>query len=302
MKLLLALLLGVTTLSFAQAQTRLEILTKSLKKSQVACAKHDAHIRKQVDQLKQLDTASEESLDDAIGFIKKYRDSQETSNRMLRNKKYTIDDLKANLKKYGKRRETAVKELTINKKYLQQDMRALSDWLMEKIKLRVAQVTDLTKSLDNYREYYEWGGNHSNKRQRVHKATLEKDKIIRQMRRKIEDFTKEIAKLEKEISNPNAKLSLVDINRELAVKNEKIAILNDSIADIFDGGNDGKIVGRKAARMIEKELKSKIRKVKSSQAVFFKNLDALMLSLKKRKALNDKAEGVMAEISFEKSK
>jgi len=302
MKYLLTLLLGLTTISFAQNTNRLDILTKSLKKSQVASAKHDAHIRKMVVELKALDTVAEKNIDGALSFIRKYRDSKETLNRMVRNKKYTIDGLKKNLKKYAERRETAVKELATDKKYLKEDMRTLSDWLMTKIKLRIAQATEMTKSLANYREYYDFGGNHSAKRQRVHRATLEKDKVIREMRRRIEDFNKEITKLEKEISNPNAKLSLVDINRELAAKNEKIATLEESIEDIFNGGDDGEIVGRKAAIMIEKELKNKIRKAKSSQAVFFKNLDALMQALKKRRTLYDKAEGVMAEISFEKSK
>ena len=285
--ILSALLLVVSVSSFGQNGDKAAKLEKNLNKYKAEKAQFESHLKKLVEQLKVQDTEIEKKIKGTVDFIKRYKDSDQTNNRIIRNKEKVLNGLRKSIKNYSDRRQTIINEMKYGTRYFSDDMEKVKNWFDKKIELRVGQIVEITKSLDEYKEYYDRNkdGSHYNEKKRVERADRKKDKLIKEMKKGIAELTKKAEKLEEELDNVNTKLPMAEIANELTVTVKKIDLLQESIDGIWRGGEDGNKVGRKAALSIDKELREKTADIKSLSYTFFKQFDSTIRLLQKRKTL-----------------
>jgi hypothetical protein len=292
MKLNLLVLLSIATVCFAQNEPQVAVLQESLMESKAESAEYTDRINQLVVQLKKTDAKIESSIALTLEFAQKYTDSVDTGERILKSQETILRDLIGSVEHYAELKKDIVREITMDRNYVREDMIKIRDWADEKIKLRVEQITAITTSLGGY-DYYSRGVAHDDddadydRKKRLAEAAVENKKdIVRKMRQGIEALSERSTDLEKELTNVRAKRPLEDINNELTAVNEKIVVLENSIEDIYTAEAYGERVDRAASREIEKEMRNRVSKIKSSSTSFFKSFDALLQMLRKHKSLN----------------
>jgi predicted nucleic acid-binding Zn-ribbon protein len=294
MKSILFVLLSAVTVCFAQNEPQVDDLQESLVTYKAESAEYTDRINKLLVQLKITDANLESNIARTLEFTKRYTDSADTGERIMKGKESILRDLMKSIKKYSGLQKDIVREVTMDRNYVKEDMINIRDWVDEKIKLRVKQITEITTSLGGY-NYYSRGGysggdyyddDGAAEERLADDAAKTKKSIVRDIRQGIEVLSKRSEKLEKELSNIRAKRPLEDINNDLTAVNEKIAVLENSIDDIYSEETHGKRVGKDGSREIQKEMRKRVSKLKSSSTSFFKSFDAMMRMLRRQKALN----------------
>ena len=282
-------LLVLTSTCFAQNEKKVAYLQTMLKKYQHESQEYEVHMKKLVAGLQKSDIILETKIAATLNFIKKYKDSDNSHNRIIRNKEWVINGLKKSIGNYSDRRRDMTNEIKFGTRYSKQDMQKIRAWFDAKITLRVKQITEMTKSLESYKEYYDHGDyNHShlNEKRRVERAAKEKLKVVKDMRRGITKLSASAKKKERELSNIHTRLSTEEINKALRTVYSKIEMLENSIQDIISGGKEGKKVGSKASSVIGSELRRKVSTIKTESKLFFRRFDSAVRMLNKRKSLD----------------
>lgn len=280
MRFLICLLIfSISTFSFADNAEKIKKLEAALTKHKTDKEKFEKHFDKLLTQLKAQDVSIEKEIKEAIDFIKRYKDSANTSNRILRDKEKVIDGLKKSIKNYSDRRQRVINEMKFGKRISNEDLEKIKTWFDQKIDLRVKQVVEIATSLGNYKEYY---GDNS---RRIEKADKEVQKLIKEMEKGIEDLTEKAEKLEKELDNVNTKYSMTELATELTATNGKINLLKQSIDDLWKGGKDGQKVSKTASLAIDRELRKKINAIKNNAYTFFRQFDSTFRMLEQRKKM-----------------
>jgi uncharacterized protein YlxW (UPF0749 family) len=292
MKLNLLVLLSIATVCFAQNDPQVATLQETLVKYKAESAEYTDRINKLVVELKKSDANIESSISKALEFTQRYTDSAETGERIMKNEETILRDLIGSVELYSELKKDIVREITMDRNYVKEDMIKIRDWADEKIKLRIKQITAVTTALGGY-DIYSSGVSHGDdgadfhgKRRLAEAAVENKMDIVRKMKQGIKSLSERSNELEKELATVRAKRPLEDINNELNAVNEKIAVLEDSIEDILNAEAYGERVGKTASREIEKEMRERVGKIKSSSTSFFKSFDAMMNMLRKQKSLN----------------
>ena len=131
-KFLITILLCFSVSAFAQNETKIKNLEVVLNKHNAEKAKFESHLKKLVDQLKMQDTVIEKQIKNAIDFIKKYKDSDQSNNRIARDKERVIDGLRKSIQNYSKRRQSIVNEMKYGHRYYTDDMAKVKDWFDKK--------------------------------------------------------------------------------------------------------------------------------------------------------------------------
>jgi len=300
-KMMVALSMVVLTAAVGSAQEKPQPLSlqESLEKSQAESVEYTERMNELVVQLKKMDADIEDSITKTIEFMKMYKDSADTNERILDNKEDILKDLKKSVEKYSDLRKKMVREITMDRNYVKEDMVKIRDWADGKVTLRVKQIVEITTSLGEYsvsrrgggggggrgRRGYDDGGQYEE--ERLGDATAKvKVGLVDDMKKGIETLTERSEKLEKELANPRAKRPLEEINDDLIAVSDKIELLENSIEDIYSTRSTASKTGRDGSREIEKEMRSRIREIKSDSTSFFRSFNSMLRMLRQQKALN----------------
>ena len=299
-KMMVALSMVVLTAAVGSAQEKPQTpsLQESLEKSKAESVEYTERMNELVVQLKKMDADIEDSITKTIEFMKMYKDSADTNERILDNKEDLLKDLKKSVEKYSDLRKKMVREITMDRNYVKEDMVKIRDWADGKVTLRVKQIVEITTSLGEYSVSRGGGGyggrgrrgyddNGQYEEERLGDATAKvKVGLIDDMKKGIETLTERSEKLEKELANPRAKRPLEEINNELIAVSDKIELLENSIEDIYSTRSTASKTGRDGSREIEKEMRSRIREIKSDSTSFFRSFNSMMRMLRQQKTLN----------------
>jgi len=297
MKLTMFVLLSIVTVCFAQNEPQAADLQKELvaklAKYKAESAECTDRVNKLVLQLKKMDVDIERNISKTLEFVGRYTDSVDTDEKVINNKEDILRDLMRSAKRYAGLRDDVVRDLAADRDYVKEDMIKIRDWIDEKIKLRLQQITAVTISLGGYDHYVSgmyYGDDDDEDKDfadsLIERAADEKKDVIKKMRKAIETLSKSSEDLEKELASLKTKRPLEDINSELTEVHDKIEALESSIEDIYSEETQGKQVGHEASREIVKEMRNRVSKLKSSSASFFRNFDAMMRTLRKQKSLD----------------
>ena len=222
MKLIMFVLLSIATVCFAQNEPQAAGLQKKLaeyKAERVECADR---AEKLVGQLKKMDVTIEGDIAKALEFVERYTDSVDSDEKVMDFKEDIIRDLMKSTERFAELREDVVRELAADRSYVEEDMIKIRDWIDEKVKLRIKQITAVTVSLGGY-EHYSAGMNYGDggRGRRggrfgdssddealvdslVERSADEKKDVIGKMKKAIEDLSERSEKLEKELASPRA--------------------------------------------------------------------------------------------------
>ncbi|MCM8538556.1 MAG: hypothetical protein NE334_21620 [Lentisphaeraceae bacterium] len=273
------LVFSLSTFSFADNAEKIKKLEVALTNHNSEKEKFEKHFEKIVVQLKAQDVTIEKEVKETIGFIKKFKDSDNTSNRILRDKEKIIESLKKSIKDYSDRRQRVMSEMKFSNRILGEDLEKVKAWLDKKIELRIKQVVEIAKSLENFKGHY-------NSR-RVDKADKEKQRLIKEMEKGIEKLIDKSKSLEKELDNVNSKLTMAEIAAELTATTQKVNLLENSIKDLWSSGKSGQRVSKTSALAIDRELRKRMNEIKSNTHTFFKQFDSAFRMLEQRKKLQN---------------
>jgi hypothetical protein len=294
-KMMIALSMAVFVAAVGSAQEKPQgaSLQESLVKYKAESAEYTDRMNQLVVHLKRMDADIEDSISKTVEFMKRYKDSADTNERILENKEDIIKNMKKSVEKYSDLRKDMVREITMDRNYVKEDMVKIRDWADGKVKLRVKQITEIATSLGEYTVSTGGGGDGyfdddgRDEEERLADATTEvKKDLVDDMRKGIKTLSERSEKLEKELANLRAKRPLEEINTDLIAVNEKIELLENSIDDIFSKRSTAKQTGEDGSKEIEDEMRSRVRKIKSSSTSFFKSFNSMMRMLRKQKTLN----------------
>ncbi|MCM8533452.1 MAG: hypothetical protein NE330_19955 [Lentisphaeraceae bacterium] len=283
MRFLICLLVfSISTFSFADNAEKVKKLEAVLTKHKADKEKFEKHFDKLVTQLKTQDVAIEKEVKGIIDFIKQFKDSNNSKNRILRDKERVISGLKKSIKNYSDRRQRVINEMKFGHRILDEDLEKVKVWFDKKIELRVKQVVEIAQSLGTYKDY---GYNRSREQKNVEKADKEKQRLIKEMEKGVENLTEKAEKLERELDNVNSKLTMAEIADELTATTKKVNLLKESIDELWKGGKNGKAVSSTASSAIDRELRKKINEVRGNAYTFFRQFDSAFRMLEQRKKM-----------------
>jgi hypothetical protein len=292
MMIALSMAVLVAAVGSAQEKPQGASLQESLVKYKAESAEYTDRMNQLVVHLKRMDADIEDSISKTVEFMKRYKDSADTNERILENKEDIIKDLMKSVKKYSDVRADMVREITMDRNYVKEDMIKIRDWADGKVKLRVKQITEIATSLGEYTVsrgggdgYFDDDGRHEEERLDAATTDVKKD-LVDDMRKGIETLSKLSEKLEKELANLRAKRPLEEINNDLIAVSEKIELLENSIDDISSKRSTAAKTGRDGSREIEKEMRSRVREIKSDSTSFFRSFNSMLRMLRQQKALN----------------
>jgi len=300
MKWILFVLLSTAMGCFAQAEPQAATLEAEpqaatleaeLAKCKTESADYMDRINKLVVQLKRMDANIERDIARTLEFTERYSDSADTGGRIMKSKEDILRDLMTSIKRYSRMRKDIMREISRDQRYVKEDMIKIRDWIDGKVTLRVKQITQVITSLGGYNYYgggYGDDDDHDAEREKdlAEDAADEKKDMVRKMRKGIDVLSERSEDLEKELANLKAKRPLEDINNELVDVNDKIRLLENSIDDIYSKESHASRVGESASREVRKEMRTRVKKLKSSSTSFFRSFDAMMRMLRKQTALN----------------
>ena len=281
--LLACTFLAPLTNSFAQnssGETRLTTL-------QQEATKQDQSILTIAQDLKRLDEKIEADIKKILDTITKYKDSNDSGYRVLRNKERLIGGLNKSIDFYTEHREAVTKELLNNRFFEAEHLKKLANYLDKKITLRVKQILDVTKSLEQYKEIYDSHRYSGNDKSKVRRAEKEKSSVIKDFEKTRKELMVEQEKLQRTYDNPSAKISHETISDELTAIYKKIELIDYSIEDVLNGGKDAKRLSDDSAKVIERQIRDRASSIKSTFTTYSRGFDNLLRQLRKRHTQQD---------------
>ena len=236
--------------------------------------------------LKRLDTKIEAEIVGILKLITKYKDSQDSRGRILRNKERLIGGLQKSIEYYGEHRQLVTKEILGTQRFLVEDLKKFGAYLDKKITLRVKQILEITQSLEKYKEFT--GDNYSNSdKTNVRRADREKNDLIEDFEKARKELEKQQDKLQQAYDNPTGKVHHSVLSDELSAVYAKIELINYSIEDLLDASDKTKKISGDSAKIVEKQLRSRGSAAKSYFTTYSRGMDNLLRQLRKRKTQQD---------------
>lgn len=284
-KLIFALLI-TGTLAFAQQNTDLTKIEKGLK---INIEKSQNQQNNFLKELHKIDESLETKLDSLINRLAKTKDSRETGSKIIRNKKKIIRDLQKAQKDYNNIRDHIDRDFKNNHKYIRDDLQHLLSFMDVKVDERIKQITKITKSLNAYKEYYDWG-NRGNDRKNVRTADKEKERVIKEFEKEITSLQKKADDITEEFNDSGSKERVINTYTEMQVITERINLIEHSVEDILNGGTDGQKVGRYAGLRIDKEIRQSTASIQGFNKTLTYTLQAYQRLLKQRQELEKKLD------------
>ena len=288
-RLILTFLFIWTATLTGQTQKKESDILKVIKSFEDKIYKYEADEGEIMMKMNELDEKLEKKLNLLIKHLVKARDSHQTGTQVIRNKKKIIGDLQKAQKAYKTARENIDKIFKTNTKHVGHDLFSLKKFMDEKINERIKQITQVTDSLAAYKEYYDGRGNHYSDRRNVVTADREKNRVIKDFEKEIEELNKRAEKIDDGFNdNEGSKARIINTYSEMQAINERVNLLEHSIEDILNGGDDGKRVSKIAGLRLDKEVRKSSAEINSYTKSFFYALSAYQRTLATRKDLTAK--------------
>ncbi|MCM8528094.1 MAG: hypothetical protein NE327_16350 [Lentisphaeraceae bacterium] len=246
--------------------------------------------------MNEIDAQIEKKLNTLFKHLIGAKDSDQTGNKVIRNKKKIINDLQKAQKAYKTERAKIDRNFKTNTKYVGHDLFTLKKMMDDKINERIKQITKVTDSLAGYKEYYDWHGRY-NDRRNVETADREKNRVIKDFEKEIVKLNDRAQKIDDGFNDSDSKERLINTYSEMQTINERVNLLEHSIEDILNGGNDGKKIGRVAELRLDKEVRKTSAEISGLQKSFMYALASYQRTLAKRKDLTAKVQNIKKTIS-----
>jgi chaperonin cofactor prefoldin len=288
MKLLTTILILLSLLVSTQAQSKEELIKKYeliLNDLQTQSKIYDEHVMKNFSALKEQDATIEKQVKAVIALIKKFSDSRETGTKVLKNKESIIDGLKKSIDYYAAQRKSMNQEMVNVKRYPEEDLQKIKNWLDEKMIVRINEIVEVTKSLGDYKDHHDYYGYSYNSGKNIDK---EKAELAKDMDKAKEDLEKRIATLEKQFDQVDPRYNLTLVGQELTALYKKVDILNQSMEDVKYAPSDKtREMSREGERTLDKDLREMTADIKSEFQSFTRGFAYAVRTLQKRKSFQD---------------
>ena len=298
-KFLSLALAGGMFVSLNADEKKVAKLEAKKEKVEKAKGKVDARIQLVAIQAKRIDKETEKLVSNLLTLFQQSRDSKETSTKVLRHKKQMIEGLKKNIKMYNKVKNEVDAQLKITGVDYGKELVQFHKWLNDRVVKRVTQITEMTKSFDNYKDEYDENDNDSDfrkDRNNAKKGERAKGKIVREMNEGIEKLRKEIKRLEAEMNSMESSKDIKVLSLELETAHANIEKLEASIQEILTEQNQTKKIGKEAERNFSKQLTLNTNKLKTNMKTMVSHLQTIIKLAKYRAKLRYEGKKVDHQI------
>lgn len=267
------------------AQTKDNDVVRAIKALDDKIIKYEATEGAIMMKMNELDAQIEKKLSVLLKHLLGARDSGQTGNKVIRNKKKIIGDLQKAQKAYKTERAKIDQKFKTNTKFVGHDLFTLKKMMDDKINERIKQITKVTDSLAGYKEYYDWNGRYTD-RKNVETADREKNRVIKDFEKEIIELNTKAEKIDDGFNDSDSKERIVNTYSEMQTITERVNLLEHSIEDILNGGNDGKKIGKIAELRLDKEIRKTSAEVNGSLKSFMYALASYQRTLAQRKDLS----------------
>lgn len=288
MRVFTGLVLSASLLSSVYADTKVEKLESRKEKIEEAKTKADVRIQRVGIQAKRLDKETERLISNILKLFQSARDSKDTSTKVLRHKKQLIEGLKENARLYNKVKEEVDAQLKITGVDYGQELVKFHKWLNDRITKRITQITEMTKSFDNFQDKYDENNrddDYRKERNNAKKGEREKGRIVKEMNEAIEKIRKEIKGLEDEMNSMESSREVKVLSLEIETAHKNIEKLESSIQEILSEQNSTKKIGKEAERNISQQLTLNSVKLKTNMRAMVSHLNTIVKLAKYRAKL-----------------
>lgn len=269
----------------AESKTQLENKKEKVEKAK---AKVDVRIQLVAIQAKRIDLETEKLIKNTLALFQKVRDSDKTSTKVLRHKKQLIEGLKKNIKLYSKVQKSVNDQLSVTGVEYGKELVKFHKWLNGRITKRVAQITEMTKSFDVYKDAYDENDrdtDYRKDRQNAKKGERERGKVVKAMNESIEKIRKKISALEEEMNSMDSSKEIQVISLEIETAYKNIETLEVSIQEILSEENKTKKISREGEKNISRQLILNGQKLKTNMSNMLSHLKTIVKLAKYRAKL-----------------
>ncbi|MCM8538750.1 MAG: hypothetical protein NE328_00590 [Lentisphaeraceae bacterium] len=287
--IIVAILLSLT--SQLSAQNKESDVTKAVNALQDQIIKYEAEEGQIMMKINEIDTHIEKQLNTLFKQLIRAKDSGQTGSKVIRNKKKIIGDLQKAQKIYKNERKKIDQNFKTNTKLVGHDIYSLKKFMDDKVNERIKQITKVTDSLATYKEYYDWHGRYT-ERKNVETADREKNRVIKDFEKEIDELNKRAKKIDDGFGDSYSKERMINTYSEMQTINERVNLLEHSIEDILNGGNDGKKISRVAELRLDKAVRQTSAEVSGSFKSFLYALASYQRVLAKRKDLTARVNNI----------
>lgn len=288
-RIILTLLILCTTAGLGLAQNKESDVLKAVRVLDDQIIKYEASEGAIMMKMNEMDAQIEKKLDVLLKHLLRARDSGQTGSKVIRNKKKIIGDLQKAQKTYKTERTKIDQNFKTNTKFIGHDLFTLKKMMDDKINERIKQITKVTDSLAGYKEYYDWNGRYTD-RKNVETADREKNRVIKDFEKEIKELNTRAEKIDDGFNDSDSKERIINTYSEMQAINERINLLEHSIEDILNGGNDGKKISRVAELRLDKEVRKTSAEVNGALKSYLYAMANYQRTLAKRKDLTAKVQ------------